>query len=125
MNQQFLETEAVKKLLERYFDAVYRADVDELKAIFHPEASMNGFLGDTMLVGSPEPFFADLSSKPSMAQEKTDCRAVITSIRVTGGVAEATLFVDNFFGAACIEDHFHLLKADGQWRILCKTFTTL
>ena len=125
MNQTYQETESVKAQIDRYFDAVYRADIGTLKEIFHPEASMNGFLGDALLIGSPEPFFADLSSKPSMASQGTDCRGVVTSVRVTGSIAEATLFVDGFFGAACIEDHFHLLRVDGQWRILCKTFTTL
>lgn len=121
----FKEAEAVKALMERYFDAVYRADIPMLKTIFHENASMNGYLGPDMLVGSPEPFFADLSSKPSMAQEKTDCRYVIKSLQVTGNIAAVTLLVDQFFGAVSIEDHFHLLKADGEWKILCKTFTTL
>ena len=125
MNTRFSETEAVKNLLERYFDAVYRADIGTLKTIFHEKASMNGYLGPDLLIGTPEPFFADLSSKPSMEANKDDCRCVITNLQVTGGIAEATLFVDGFYGAATIEDHFHLVKEAGAWKIVCKTFTTL
>lgn len=125
MNSHFLQVEAVKDLMARYFDAVYRADTKELREIFHPQASMNGFLGENLLVGTPEPFYEDLESKPSMAQRGDDCRCVLQSVKVTGGIAEASLLVDGFYGAATIEDHFHLLLVEGHWRILCKTFTTL
>lgn len=125
MNSNFVETEAIKNLLDRYGDAVYSADIDALKTIFHEKASMNGYLGPDMLIGTPEMFFADLGSKPSMKEQKDDFRCVLTDLRVTGSIAEATLFVDNFYGAACIEDHFHLIKDNGEWKIVCKTFTTL
>ena len=125
MQQQFLETEAVKKLVERYFRAVYEADIAKLKTIFHEKAAMNGYLGENLLIGTPEPFFADLASKPSMAESKTDCRCVIKHLAVTGQIAEVTLLVDGFYGGACIEDHFHLIKEKNEWKIICKTFTTL
>lgn len=97
MNQNFIETERVKNLLDEYFQAVCHAD--KLKTIFHEQASM--------------------------ADDGIDCRYVIKSLQVTENIASATLFVDNFFGASCIEDQFHLLKVDGEWRILCKTFITI
>lgn len=125
MNQHFIDCEAVKNLVEKYFKAVYEADIETLKTIFHPQASMNGYLGADLLVGTPQPFLDDLASKPSMAANNDDCRCVITHLDITGGIAEVTLFVDGFYGAACIEDHFHLIKEKGQWFIVCKTFTTL
>lgn len=125
MNQSFCACEAVKNRIAQYMDAVYRADVAELKTIFHEKASMNGYLGEMLLVGTPEPFFADLSSKPSMADNKDDCRYVVQSLSVTGGIANVTILVDGFYGAATIQDCFHLVCEQGQWKIVCKTFTTL
>lgn len=125
MNLDFKELEALKLLIEKYFKAVYEADVPTLKEIFHEKASMNGYLGDMLLVGTPEPFFADLSSKPSMAETKIDCRMVIKSINCTGKIANVVMKVDGFYGVACIEDMFHLIKENDEWKIVCKTFTTL
>ena len=125
MNQNFQASEAVKNVMDQYFQAVYQGDIATLKELFHPKASMNGFLGQDLLIGTPEAFFAVLQSKPSMASQNTDCRCVLKSLQVTGKIASVVLFVDGFFGAATIEDHFHLLEVDGKWRILCKTFTTL
>lgn len=124
MKAFFIDTEAIRAQIDRYFDAVYRADIQTLRGIFLPNAAMYGYLGEDMLAGTPEPFLADIGSKPSMQSAGIDCRSVITHLHVTGNIASVTLLVDGFYGAATVEDHFHLIKADGQWRIACKTFTT-
>lgn len=123
--EHYSDYEKIEALIRDYFDAVGNADIARLKTIFHEKASMNGYLGSDMVIGTPEIFFADLSSKPSMKSEGTDCRMVIKHIHVCGNIADASIFVDNFFGAFPIQDYFHLLKVDGEWKILCKTFTTL
>lgn len=125
MKDFFAETQAVETRMRQYFDAVYRADVGTLKTIFHEKASMYGYLGPDMLAGTPEPFYQDLLSQPSMTDSETDCRCVITDIAVTGNIAGATLLVDGFYGAATVEDRFLLLKENGVWHIACKTFTTV
>lgn len=50
---------------------------------------------------------------------------VVKNISVSGNTAQASILVDNFFGVFQIEDSFHLLKLNGEWRIVCKNFTTL
>ncbi len=86
---------------------------------------MYGYPGNDAVVRTPDIFFADLSSKPYMQSQGIDCRMVIKNISVAGNTAQAAIFVDNFFGAFQIEDFFHLLKVNGEWKIVCKTFTTL
>lgn len=125
MNKKFREYETIKNLLNEYFDAVYKADVEKLKSIFHKDASMNGFLGDDMVIGTPDIFYQDLQSKPSMEESNIDCSSVVKHIEVNDKVAQATLYVDNFFGVATVIDQFHLIKCDDEWKIICKTFTTL
>lgn len=121
----FQDYEEIGLLLRDYFKAVGNADISHLKTLFHENASMYGYLGDNAVVGTPEIFFADLSSKPSMSSQNIDCRMVIKNISVSGNTAQASILVDNFFGAFQIEDSFHLLKLNGQWMIVCKNFTTL
>lgn len=125
MTAEFDSAQQIKALIEQYFVAVCQADVPRLKSIFHDQAAMYGYLGDLALAGTPEPFYGDLSSKPSMAQEGINCTYVLLNLQVTGSIAAATILVDNFFGAVTVEDQFHLMRVDGRWRIVCKTFTTL
>lgn len=125
MRKDFLETEAVRQVMEIYFDAVYRADIDTLKTLFHEKAAMYGYLGPNMLAGTPQPFLDDIGGKPSMLVQGIDCRCVIRHLTVTGRIASVTLLVDGFYGVACVEDQFHLLKDGDEWKIVCKTFTTV
>ncbi|WP_290770785.1 nuclear transport factor 2 family protein [Anaerofustis sp.] len=125
MNNNFLEAKAIEQLVEKYFNAVYAADIDTLKKIFHEKAGMSGYLGEDVIVGTPEIFYEDLSSKPSMKSENIDCKCVISDLEVIGGIAKVTLYVDGFFGFATIKDLFHLIKVDDEWRIIQKTFTTV
>lgn len=120
MNRQ----EEVGAVIRRYIDATYRADVECLRGLFHRDARMNGYLGSDLLIGTPEPFFADLASAPSMAANGDPFHAEITHLQVTGGIAEAVVYCTGFRGVATIEDHFHLVDDHG-WKIICKTFTTI
>lgn len=125
MKADFLQTEVVEKQVYRYFDAVYRADIDTLRTIFHKKASLYGEQNGEFVVGTPDIFFEDLQSKPSMQLQNTDCRCVITHMDVSGNVASVTLLVDGFYGAACVKDHFHLLHDGPDWKIVCKSFTVV
>lgn len=119
------QNKAIETLLSRYFNAVYEADIDTLKTIFHPDASMNGFLGPDMIIGTPQIFYDDLSSKPSMKDDKIQCDCEIKEITIHGNIASASIYVTNFFGMCNVMDIFHLLNIDDEWKILCKTFTTI
>ncbi len=116
---------AVRAVLERYVDATYQADVDGLRSTFHPEALMAGYLGDELMVGSPEPFFADIGSNPSMAETGAPYKADIAAVHVAGRVASARVEESGFFGGASFVDYFQLLNVGGDWKIVSKTFQTL
>lgn len=119
------DVSAVREVMERYVDATFRADVDALRTIFHPGASMTGYLGDDLLVGTPEPFFVDIGTRPSMAEAAAPYKAEITSIQVSGRAATATLAESGFFGVMRFVNYFHLLNVDGDWKIISKTFASL
>lgn len=125
MRWKFADVEMVEKLIYQYFDAVYRADIDVLRTIFHKKAAMYGDLDGMLLAGTPEPFLEDLLSGPSMQTQNIVCRAMITYLEVSGSVASVTLLVDNYYGQTNVRDHFHLMRENDEWKIVCKTFTTL
>ena len=119
------DTAAVRAVLERYVDATYRADVESLRTTFHPEAVMAGYLGDDLVVGTPEPFFADVGSHPSMLETGAPYKADIAEIHVAGRVAGARVEESGFFGTASFVNYFHLLDVDGDWKIVSKAFQTV
>ena len=121
----FKDYKEIEMLLQKYFKAVEEADIAILKTIFHEKASMYGYLGKDYVLGTPEIFYSDLSSKPSMKEPNTDCKMVIGNINVTGNIATACIYVDNFFDSFRVNDYFHLLKINNEWKIVCKTFTTI
>lgn len=116
---------AVREVLDRYTEAVYRADVYTLKEIFHPAAVMNGYLGDKLLVGSPEPFLADIGGRTPMADDDAPFRTEWTAVHVAGRTATATLEETGFFGSGHFVNYFHLLLDGGEWKIVSKAFESL
>ncbi len=116
---------AVQAVMELYVDAVFNADVDTLRDLFHPEASMCGYLGDNLLIGTPEPFFQDLATHPSMAKNNDPFKGEISCVAAEGRAATATLMETGFFGTGSFVNYFHLLNIDGEWKITSKIFATL
>lgn len=118
------KSEAARAVMDRYTDAVHRADIDALKNIFHPGAFMTGYLGDDFLVGTPEPFLADLGGRPSMAESEAPYQAEITYFEADDRVAVAVLRENGFFGEGSFVNYFTLLEYQGEWRIMSKTFAS-
>lgn len=118
------EIEAVRKTVQQYIDGSYSGDVDKLRTVFHPKALMSGYLQGQLLIGDPEPFFANIEKNPSMSETGVPYKAEIESINVAGQVASVTLVETGFFGAMNFTNYFHLLKDEGEWKIISKTFTS-
>lgn len=125
MTFEVSDVSAVREVMQGYVDANLQADVETLRRAFRPGASMCGFLGDDLLVGTPEPFFEDIGGHPSMADTGAPYNAQITSIQVSGRVAGVTLEESGFFGGGRFTNYFALLNVDGDWKIISKTFASL
>lgn len=114
------ESEAVRTIIEEYIDACRAGSVERLQAIFHPDALMSGYLAGQYLMGSPEPFYEAVRNNPPPA-EGGDYEAAISSVEVAGSVASATLKEKGYLGMN-FTDFFHLVKIEGVWKIIAKTF---
>jgi hypothetical protein len=116
---------AVEAILDRYANAVFNGDSKTLRELFHPAAVMNGYLGDKLLIGGPQPFLDDIAGRPPMAQTAPNFKSALSDIHVSGRTATATLHEQGFFGSFDFVNYFHLLKVDGEWTITSKTFESL
>ncbi|MBW2000044.1 MAG: nuclear transport factor 2 family protein [Deltaproteobacteria bacterium] len=118
------EKEAVREVVQKYIDGTYHGDVKALRECFHPSAVMNGYLGDQLLLGNPEPFFEEMEKNPPMAEAGAPYKGEITSVDVVGNIASVTLKESGFAGSMNFTDYFHLIKVEGEWKIFSKTFAT-
>ncbi len=126
MRDETKEELAVRELMERYVDAVFRADVAALRECFHPTAGMTGYLGDDLLASGPEPFFEDVARTPSMQSTDAPYEAEVVSVEVVGDAAAVRLDETGFFGSFAFANWFHLIRdEDGAWLIVSKLFVTI
>jgi hypothetical protein len=116
---------AVRAVMQRYVEAVYKADVATLRGLFHPAAVMSGYLGDTLLAGSPEPFLLDVGGRPSMESMGAPYKADIVDVHASSLTASLRVEETGFFGSFNFVNYFHLLKVDGEWKIVSKTFQSI
>lgn len=115
----------VLKVVNEYIDATYKANIEDLENSFHEKARMAGYLGEELVLGSPEHFINDIKSNPSMESTNAPYKVDIKSINVMERVASVVVLERGFFGEIVIETYFHLIKIDGEWKIISKTFTTI
>ncbi|MFZ0449936.1 MAG: nuclear transport factor 2 family protein [Desulfatiglandaceae bacterium] len=115
----------VRKVVQQYIDATYQGDANALRNCFHPKAVMTGYLQDQFLLGTPDPFFEEIEKNPSMAEGGAPYKGEIRFIDVVGNVASVTIKETGFAGTMAFTDYFHLIKVQGEWKIISKTFTTL
>ena len=117
--------EAVRKVMKNYIEGTFKGDIDKLKACFHPKAVMNGYLNGDLLIGTIEPFFKDVSSKPYMASRNIPYKGEIIFVEITDQIASTAVRETGYEGGLSFINYFHLLFVDAQWKIISKTFTTL
>ena len=114
---------AVRGVIASYIDGYIHADEKTLRDVFAHDAAMNGYVGDRLVAGSPEPFIMRVSSEPPLSALGSDLNYDIEFLKVTGNAASVVLHEYDFGGFNFI-DHMHLIKRDGAWKIISKTFST-
>ncbi len=85
---------------------------------------MNGHLFGKIQLVTPEVFLKSLEANPSMKSTDAPFKGWVEDIHITGNVASLTVKETGFFGKASFTDYMHLIKLDGRWWIISKTFTS-
>lgn len=119
------EIEQISSIMQQYIDGTYNADIPLLESIFHKDARMTGYLCDQLIIGTPAKFLEDMANQPSMKEKGDPYKAEITSISVTGRIADAVVYETGFWGIIIIENHFNLIFENNKWQIISMNFTTI
>src|SRR5262245_38752673 len=115
------EVTAVEKVLGVYFDGLYEGDTKKLGEAFHPASHLYS-AGEGKATDLPRAdWFTSVESRPS-GKAKNSVRADrIVSIDFTGP-ATAIAKVECQLPPRYFTDYLTLLKVDGRWQIISKTF---
>ena len=111
------ESGAVIALADDYFKAMLDADEAALRRIFDPRASVIGHEDGKFDFASLDAFIASTSDAKT-GDKPFDCR--VEGLTTVGDIAVVT--VGNYCYGTWFTDHLSMLKVDGSWRIVAKTY---
>lgn len=114
------EEEAVRKTVDLYFQGQATGNGDFFRTAFHTEAKLFWVRDGKFSQRTSEEFAAGASGKP--AADETERKRRIESIDVTGNAAIVKVVLD--YPTVKFTDYFTMLKIDGEWKIMNKTFTS-
>lgn len=118
MDPRFAE---ITTALADYFDGLYEGDLDKLRRVFHPNAHLysatDGPLTDLPL----EDYMALVGGREAPASRDAPRYDRIVSIDLSGPCS-ALAKVELAIPPRYFTDFLTLLKLDGRWRIISKTY---
>ncbi len=111
------EYDAITRTVQLYIDGGKSGRGADMKAAFHPDATIFGYIGPDLFAGPIQGLF-DWNDQNGPA---TDLQGRIASIDIIETIATVRLELDNWTGHR-FTDLFTLLKVDGEWKIMNKVF---
>ncbi|HEX6141210.1 MAG TPA: nuclear transport factor 2 family protein [Geminicoccaceae bacterium] len=112
----------IARALEAYFDGFHEGDVGKLEQIFAPCAHLysaaNGALQDDPM----DAVYARVRARTAPAAKRQKRQDRIVTIDLAGpemALAKVQLAI----GPKLFTDHLSLLRLEGRWRIISKTYT--
>ena len=118
----------LRPAVERYFEAMAKGDGAGIRAVFHPDAQLFGVFGGSPVTIPLESWIERIEGDPKPApdaqvspppEDGVEWRIVTSEI--DGDIARVVVR-DRFLGV-WYTDYLTFLQAEGQWRIVNKTFT--
>lgn len=117
MSNNFGEYEAIESAVQHYIDGAISGSSDEMRKAFHPGATMFGYIGPDLMAVPIEDLFKWHNQNGAAPALKWH----FASIDIGESAATVRLELDNWTGLR-FTDFFTLLKVDGEWKIINKTF---
>lgn len=109
------EKEAVKKVLEVYFDGWTTSDTSKLTAIMHPSCHLKFFRDNEFTDITKQSY---LSRFGAVKSRDNSIKTKIRSVDVTGNAASAKITIET--AKAIFTDYFNLIKTNQGWMIVDK-----
>lgn len=111
----------VTALLADYFDGLHHSDASRLGQVFHPQAVYACATEGRLTHLTMDTYLPIVAARPSPASRGEVRRDEVVSITFAGPVT-ALVQARCAIGPKHFTDFLSLVKLDGQWRIIAKTF---
>lgn len=121
MNAAATEQDGIHQAINFYIEGLREGSVETLKRAFYAEATMCGYLGETMMVVPIQGLYDFVASHDAPAKTGEPFEASVAAIEVAGSVASVRITEKSYQGFD-FTTFFHLLKIDGRWWIVGKIF---
>lgn len=115
---QQAEKDAARVPLENYLKGHATGNPEFMRKAFHTEGKLIFIRDGKYTTRTFEEYIAGSSGKP--APDEVQRKRSIESIDITGNAATAKIVLD--YPAVKFTDYMSLLKIDGEWKIINKTF---
>ena len=113
------ELEAIRQTVLDYMEGMIRADLARLRNSFHPSALIVGHMAGVFTTETMDQFVRAVEEAGGLSAD-VPLPATIVVIDVAGPSAVAK--VENDFANMRYTDYLSLLKIDGKWVIVHKTY---
>jgi hypothetical protein len=115
---QSAEEAAARVPLENYLKGHATGDAEYIRKAFHPDAKVFSFRDGKLNQLTSAEFAARFTGKP--APDEAQRKRWIESVKITGNAGFAVIVLD--YPTVKFTDYMSLLKVDGNWMIINKTF---
>lgn len=112
------EEAAARVPLENYLKGHATGDGEYFKKAFHPEAKLFWYRDGKLMTRTSAEYIAGASGKP--AADEANRKRWIESVKITGNAGVGIIVLD--YPTTKFVDYMSLLKVDGEWKIINKTF---
>ena len=116
------EADAVITVAEDYFKAMINANESELRRVFHPQSPVTGLFGGDFNYGSLDSFIEFVKNTPAANENDNPFEYYVRGLVLVGDTAVVT--VGNYCYSTRFTDHLSMIKINGEWRIVAKTYCT-
>lgn len=114
------EETAARVPLENYLKGHATGDGEFMKKAFHPEAKLFWYRDGKLNQRTSADYIAGMAGKP--AADEAQRKRWIESVKITSNAGVGVIVLD--YPSAKLTDYMSLLKVDGEWKIINKTFTS-
>jgi hypothetical protein len=112
------EEAAARAPLEDYFKGQATGDGEFIKKAFHPDAKIIFIREGKLVQLTRDEFASRFTGKP--APDEAQRKRTIESVDIAGNAGIARIVLD--YPAVRFTDYMSLIKVDGEWKIINKTF---
>lgn len=111
------EHDAIARVMRYYIEGGAFGNSAEMRNAFHKDATIHGYVGEQLIAGPIQGLY-DWVDQNGPAREM---QARISSVDISGTAASVRIDAENWYGHR-FTDFFHLVKFDGEWKIISKIF---